>query len=261
MAVPSEPRFRQVALEASRVLSPSVRSILLRTVDGSGICWAGGQHVELMVPPESAGAPEAWCADAGWLDAVRATRHPFSIASPPDADAADRIELAIGTAEGDSVSALVQRLAPGVRLGMVGPLGAFTRSGLCDEPALFVATGTGVAPLRAMILADLRKRREGPPLALLFGCRREEDLLWHDELSALAAEHPRFRYAPTLTRPNGAWEGRRGRVQEHVSELARALGPVPVFVAGQSDMVADVRRVLEVDVGHPPERIRTEGYG
>lgn len=261
MPVPSEPRFWQVELEASRALSPTVRSLVLRTVDGAPMQWAGGQHVELMVPPESVGPPERWRADAPWLDAARATRHPFSIASPPEVDGASRLELAVGTSEGDSVSALVQRLPPGVRLGLVGPLGEFTRHGLCEEPALFVATGTGLAPLRAMILGDLRRRRAGPPLVLLFGCRYPQDLLWYDELTSLAHEHPRFRFEPTLTRPPSGWGGRRGRVQEHVEPLLRELGPVPVFAAGQSEMVADVTRVLERELDHPPDRIRTEQYG
>jgi CDP-4-dehydro-6-deoxyglucose reductase, E3 len=266
MPVPSEPRFREVELHASRALSPTVRSIVLRTVDGSELSWVGGQHVELLVPPGSAGEPGSWRCDPAWLEGVHATRHPFSIASPPDAGASDRIELAVGISEGDSVqgdsvSALVQGLRPGVRLGMVGPNGSFTRAGWWDEPAVFVATGTGVAPLRAMILADLRHRRQGPPMVLLFGCRTEEDLLWHAEFTALAAEHERFRYEPTLTRPGDGWKGRRGRVQEHVASLVREVGPVPVFAAGQAEMVADVRRVLASDLGHPPDRIRTEGYG
>ncbi|MFW6051093.1 MAG: oxidoreductase [Myxococcota bacterium] len=260
-AAPSDPQFRPMRLHRSRALSPTVRSVVLETADGSSLQWRGGQHVELLVPPETiAQAPERWRADPAWLEEVRATKHPYSIASAPDPEAPGRLELAVGTSEGDSTSALLQRLSPGAQLGMVGPLGDFTREGLRDEPALFVATGTGLAPLRAMILDDLSRGPRGPELVLLFGCRREEDLLWYDGFNDLARRHPRFRYEPTLSQPRPDWRGRRGYVQEHLPELVRAAGPVPVFVAGQPEMVADVLRLLEIDLGHPPDRILREQY-
>jgi CDP-4-dehydro-6-deoxyglucose reductase, E3 len=257
----SEAAFREVCIAATRPLSPNVAALELATADGSEIHWRSGQYVELLVPQGASEPPERWKGDRAWLEAARATRHPFSIASGPEVGAAGKVELAVGTGEGDSVSSLLKRLPPGVRLGMLGPMGDFTRAGRCDEPALFVAAGTGVAPLRAMILSELARSADGPPLALLFGARGEQDVLWYDEFRALEARHARFRYEPTLSRPGNGWAGRRGRVQEHISPLLDQLGQVPVFVAGQAEMVADVCRILEEELGHPPDRIRTERYG
>lgn len=261
-----EPQFRRMRLVSSRPLSPTVRAVRLETADGAPLEWLGGQHVELLVPPESiAEAPEEWRADPEWLEDVRASKHPFSIASAPDPDAPGQLELAVGTSalgtpEEDSVSALLQRLPDGAHLGMVGPLGEFTRRDFSGEPAVFVATGTGLAPLRAMIQEELWRRPDGPPLVLLFGCRGEEDRLWGDELEALAQRHPRFHYEPTLSKPGPGWRGRTGYVQDHLADIVRAAGTVPVFVSGLPEMVADVLRVLEIDLHHPPERILREQY-
>lgn len=260
-AAPSEPRFRRMRLRSSRALSPTVRSVILETLDGSDLQWQGGQHVELLLPDETlALAPEQWRADPQWLEEVKATKHPYSIASAPDRRAPGQVELAVGTSGEDSTSAVLQHLPEGVQMGMVGPLGNFTRAGLCDQPAVFVAAGTGVAPLRAMILAELARGESGPELVLLFGCRREADILWHDELAALAARYPRFHYEPSLSQPGPGWNGRRGYVQDHLADVVRQAGDVPVFVAGQPEMVADVLQVLEIELGHPPDRILREQY-
>ena len=59
-----------------------------------------------------------------------------------------------------------------------------------QHPALFVATGTGLAPIRA-ILAEEAREASGPPLVLLFGCRTTADVLWGDELRVWQRSCPR----------------------------------------------------------------------
>ena len=64
-------------------------------------------------------------------------------------------------------------LPEGSLLKLDGPHGFFTREGVTHQPALFVGTGTGVCPLRAMLQAELAAQ-SGPPLQLLFGVRHEQ---------------------------------------------------------------------------------------
>lgn len=244
--IPSE--RRELELVETSALSPSVRRFVWRSVDGRPFDFLAGQWMKLYLP--------------GGLD------RDYSIASPPrplDAPGSDRFELAITRVEGGPGSAALFALEPGARIACLGPNGLFVREDRHrDAPAVYVATGTGLAPLRAILLDELA-RAEPTPQWLLFGCRAEEDLLYRDELEALARRHPRFRYVPTLSRPTEDWEGRRGYVQTHLPALAAdlaALGGAPphYYVCGLTKMIDDVRRTLKETLGVDRRCIHTERY-
>jgi NAD(P)H-flavin reductase len=127
-----------------------------------------------------------------------------------------------------------------------------------------VATGTGVAPMRSMLRAAMAAGSSAP-VWLLLGVRHEEDLLYGDELRALASGHDFVRFEPTLSRPADGWTGRRGYVQTHVQELwtslATATGDRPhVYACGLERMVGSVRQLLRKDMGLPRELVHTERY-
>jgi NAD(P)H-flavin reductase len=123
-----------------------------------------------------------------------------------------------------------------------------------------VGTGTGVTPLRAMIHDELRRApASGPALTLLFGCRTEHDILYRDELEALAAAHPRFAYRYTLSRPEDGYAGLRGYVQGHLAGYC-ADPRTHVYVCGLSKMVTEVRRILKEEHAYDRKRIHTERY-
>lgn len=235
-----EIRPRDLELVRSEALSPTVRSLTLRTTDGAPLEWNPGQHLTLMRPD-------------------LAKPIPYSIASAPDARHPGQFEVAVGLG-GTVPVAFLEGLPLGSRFTMIGPSGSFTREALVDEPALLVGNGTGVAPLRAMIHAELRRRHEGPPLILLAGHRAETEILWGREFADLEREHARFRYVPTLSSPELSWSGRVGYVQDHVRELVAPLGNVPVFLCGTPQMISDVERFL-VESGHPPHLLLRERYG
>ena len=73
---------------------------------------------------------------------------------------------------------------------------------------LFVATGTGIAPIRSMLqhVFSLGTERR---LTLLFGARYASGLLYRKEFERLASEHQNFVFLPTLSRPDDIWSGRR----------------------------------------------------
>lgn len=138
-------------------------------------------------------------------------------------------------------------LKPGDEVDMSEPLGYFT----LRQPArrsVFVATGTGIAPFRSMLLDHLP--RTHPHITLLFGARCERGLLYRKELEQLAEQYEDFRFLPTISRPGESWKGRVGRVQTHLDE-ALALGTpgdlasVDVYICGLKEMVDDVRRELK----------------
>jgi CDP-4-dehydro-6-deoxyglucose reductase len=241
-----------VRLLSAESLSPSVRSMTFETVDGRPVGQQPGQWVNLFVDVP---APEA---PASRVE----LRRSYSIASEPEPGRASHLEIAVTLVDGGPVSALLHSLPLGSTVGMDGPWGVFTlERGDAAMPMVFVGTGTGVTPLRAMLRAELAARpTNGPPIVLLFGCRTPEDLLYRGEMEALARSSPRFTYVPTLSRAADSWPGKRGHVQQHLPGILAGLGQSHVFVCGLSKMVQDVRRLLKEDLGFDRKQIHTERY-
>jgi CDP-4-dehydro-6-deoxyglucose reductase len=237
----------------ARMLSPSVRALELRCTDGAPLGHQAGQWVNLHVPLTEASAP---------------VRRAYSVASAPKPAPSvllgaprdeGTFEIAVTRVQDGAASIALHALPVGALLGFDGPHGFFTREAERDEPALLVGTGTGLCPLRAMIEEEL-SRPEGPPIALLFGCRTEADRLWHEQLEALARAHTRFSLHVTLSRPAEGWQGLTGYVQAALPERARAMGSPLVYACGLSRMVQEVRRVLKDELGYDRKRIRSERY-
>jgi NAD(P)H-flavin reductase len=151
-------------------------------------------------------------------------------------------------------------MAVGGEVEADGPHGLFSAPEQ-DVPLLFVAAGTGLSPLRAMLQERL-PRAQGAPLGLLFGCRTPEDMLWRDELEGWVRAHSRFRLEVTLSRPPPDWPGRQGHVQAHVRSLLEAWqGPRPqVLICGLSGLVQDVRRVLKEELHYDRRAVHSERY-
>src|SRR6185295_15366255 len=119
-------------------------------------------------------------------------------------------------------------------------------------PLLLVGGGSGVVPLRSM----LRARTGDVSARLIYSARTHEDVIYSDELSKLGDD-----VVLTLTREqrNGV---RTGRVD---ADLLREAGFAPaddprIFVCGPTSFVEAVASAL-VDLGHAPERVRTERFG
>jgi ferredoxin-NADP reductase len=168
----------------------------------------------------------------------------YSIASPRDGN---RFELCLNRVEDGIVSPYLFDLKPGDEVELGEPLGYFTLRHP-GHRAVFIATGTGIAPFRSMLLDHLPKTK--PRITLLFGVRYERGLLYRDELERLQREYESFRFMPTITRPSETWTGRTGRVQAHLDE-ALALqsyedrSTIDVYICGLKEMVDDVRRELK----------------
>ena len=228
----------------SLVLSPSVRLLRFACGDGQPLGHVAGQWVNLHLR-------------VGETSLTRA----YSVASAPDPERPSEFELGITRVDGVRGSNFLHDLTPGAEREMDGPHGFFTREGLLEEPALFIGTGTGLCPLRAMIQQALRKP-QGAPLGLLFGGRREHDILWGQELQQLAGgSGGRLRYEVTLSRGSSSWGGRRGYVQEHLAAMLPADADRPhVFVCGLSPMIRAVRAALKADYGFDRKHIHSERY-
>jgi ferredoxin-NADP reductase len=240
-----KPETFEARLVAAKNLTPWVRELVLERVDGP-LLYDPGQWVNLVLP-----LPEG--------EAKRA----YSIASAPDGS--PRFEIAVTRVQDGPGSNFLHEIPLGTTLHAIGPHGLFTRAPDDVTPALFVATGTGVTPLRAMMQAALA-RGSTAPMWLLFGARYEEDILYREELEGWTRLHPNVRYAITLSRAADGWTGARGYVQSHVPalyhELAEASsGAAPhVYVCGLERMVKSVRELARGQLGVDRKHVHTERY-
>ncbi|MBM3724399.1 MAG: oxidoreductase [Acidobacteria bacterium] len=165
----------------------------------------------------------------------------YSIAAPPRGN---RLELCLNLVEGGRFSTFLFGLRPGDTVHVANILGTF----VWRQPSnsILVATGTGIAPMRAM-LGELGLRGWDREVHLIFGARYERGLLYRAEFEALAAREARFRFTPTVTRPGAEWTGRVGRVQPLLLEALSGteLARPHVYVCGLREMVDDVRAHLK----------------
>ena len=237
----STPRRHRLRLVTARPLSPSVRELSFAAI-GAPPQYRAGQSMNLYVPSASG----------------LVMRRPYSVASAPNSHG--RLDFAVTQVEGGPTSTTLHALMPGALIDGDGPnhghLGR--RDGERDLPLLMVATGSGLAPFRALLQEELA-RPSGPPIGLLFGCRTEADILWRNELAGWAATFARFHLTVTLSRPCSKWRGPTGWVQRHVIGAASTVAPALVLLCGLSPMTDAVERLLQ-DAGVPSAAIRSEAF-
>lgn len=191
------------------------------------------------------------------VDGIR-ERRPYSIASAPRQD--NRFDLCLNMLPAGRVSSWLFRLKPGDVVRFTGPFGFFTLREPPDPVSAFIATGTGIAPVRAM-LQQLRREHasRGFETWLIYGVRSEQDILYRDEFEKLAAEDSNLHFIPTLSRPQPGWKGHVGYVQQHVARYLQAKKQFHAYICGLRRMVQDVARELKL-MGYDPKCLSFEKY-
>jgi NAD(P)H-flavin reductase len=187
-------------------------------------------------------------------------RRPYSIAaSPEDARESNAIELLVGV-DADGRAGLHLPLDRGAAVQVEGPVGAFTfPEAVAERRAIFVAGGTGIAPLRAM----MRHALFGPPalqtVGLLYSARRPEEFAYEDEFRDLAARGI-IELRQTVTRAaESEWAGARGRIDRiALADLVHGADTL-CFVCGPAAMVDEIPKLL-TDLGVEREKIRIEEW-
>jgi NAD(P)H-flavin reductase len=229
-----------LTLPLAQVDAASVRQRLL-TIDISGHAfeYLAGQAVRI--------APHGG-----------ADRRPYSIACSPERAAEMRaIQLLIAMEGGAEDLDWARR---GALVDVDGPIGTFTFPASLDLPCvLFVAGGTGIAPVRAMLDHALRCH-PSRNLSLLYSTRRSDEFAFVDELR----EHERrgkLELHQTVTRDEStSWGGRRGRIgRDHFEAVLHEPASTLCFVCGPPSLVSDSAATLQ-ELGVPVGSIKTENW-
>jgi ferredoxin-NADP reductase len=210
--------------------------------------WPGhlaGQHVDVRLTAE---------------DGYQAQRS-YSIASAPEDE---RVVLTVERLEDGEVSPyLVEVLRPGDELELRGPIGGFfVWEESLGGPLVLVGGGSGVVPLRSMLRHWAAGGRT-VPVRLLYSSRSLQEVIYRDELLGYGADYESAEVRLALTRewPED-YTGHTGRID--LTLLAETAGPPEgqplIYVCGPNGFVEAAAGWL-VELGHAPERIRTERFG
>jgi len=229
-------------LERSQRLSELTRHLEFEMLNVSRFGFVAGQWMSFK---------------AATADGEEITRA-YSIASPPDDG--NRFALCLNRVQDGFMSNFLSDMKEGAEITCQGPFGDFIlRPPLRDT--IFIATGTGIAPFRSMLLWLLAdsSRHQGKEFWLVFGNRTENDIYYHSEFLKLAAEHPNFHYLPTLSRPSEDWQGLRGYVQEHVPAIVQNRADMHAYICGLEKMVRANRDLLK-SLGWDRKSILYEKY-
>ncbi len=186
---------------------------------------------------------------------------PFSIASAPEETARHGLlEFLVQTDREGSTSQFSALLQPGALVDVDGPLGSFT---FPDHPReqrfVFIAGGTGIAPLRSMLWHTLLAARGGH-LSLVYSGRAPEDLAYLREFQQLSSEG-KLALHQTVTRQScEGWSGKRGRIDAHGLKDLIDPGETVCFVCGPPALMGDIPPQLR-ELGVRDDQIRMERWG
>jgi ferredoxin-NADP reductase len=171
-------------------------------------------------------------------------RAPYSIASAPARGDDGVIELLVGADGTFGQPGLDPVTVVGQPLDVDGPIGTFgVPPAAAHAPLLLVAGGTGIAPLRTVLL-DRIPRLAAPRISLVYSARAVDEFAFGDELEALARDG-RLALHCTVTRDEpGAWPGRTGRIDDHLLAAAWPGDDAWSLVCGPAPFVSDVTAAL-----------------
>lgn len=235
-------RRRPWEIAENRDEGADTRTLVLRPVGHPGFAFEPGQFAWLLTGRSP----------------FRAQEHPLSFSSSAERAPGGEVELSI-KALGDWSSTAVPALAPGERVWLDGPFGAFTPGRDDRAPLVLVAGGVGVTPMRAILLT-LRDRGDRRTVVLIYATHDPSRAVFGRDLAELERDLD-LRVVRVHEAPPPGWTGERGFVTADV--LRRHVPGDPrrarFLVCGPAPMMDAMERVL-VDLGVPPSHVRTERF-
>jgi CDP-4-dehydro-6-deoxyglucose reductase len=179
----------------------------------------------------------------------------YSIANAPRPNGSISL-LVTRVPRGRTSSWIHSRLRIGDDVILSGPYGTFLDEPGSSAPALFLAAGSGLAPIRSLVEAAL-EAGDGRSLTLIHSARTEADVIDRERFDNWRRRHPNFRFLRTLTRAAG--DPPHGRIPPLLPTMYDALADHDVFIAGAAGFVADCAAAAEA-LGACPARIHTEAF-
>jgi len=219
-------------------LAPDVMALQLRLPANDRLQFLAGQYIDLLLPGN--------------------LRRSFSMANAPHDDAF--LQLHLRNYGGPFSQHVFGKMKERDILRLEGPFGIFFLREDSDKPIIFVASGTGFAPIKAMVEHALYKRLQRP-MTLYWGCRVRADLYMNELPERWEREHG-IRYVPVLSDalPDDNWTGRTGLVHRAVMEDFPDLAGYQVYACGAPVMVEAAQRDFTGQCGLPDDEFFSDSF-
>ena len=233
--VDEQPQLQPAAIRTATVLDAEfvardVAILRLRVAESDVLTFAAGQYVDLLMP--------------------NGGRRSFSIANPPSITGCRDLEFHIRHVPGGAFTdKLFAGLPAGMEISIEAPLGSFFLRE-SPRPAIMLASGTGYAPIRSILL-DLLPRLQERRIILYWGARKLEDIYKFDEAEQLAGDYSDFTFVPVLSEMGyvDGWRGRTGFVHRAVAQDFPDLSGWDVYACGTPLMVDAAQREFTAQHG------------
>jgi len=221
-------------------LADDVMALHLKLPANEKLVFLAGQYIEFLLK------------DGG--------RRSFSMANPPHD--ADLIQLHVRhVAGGQFTDHVFNKMKERDILRCEGPMGTFFLREDSEKPIVFVASGTGFAPIKAVIEHMFHKGIERP-MTLYWGGRRPKDLYMNELVTTWAADHAGFKYVPVMSeaQPEDNWSGRTGFVHRATMQDFPDLSGHQVYACGVPIMVDSARRDFIASCKLPEEEFFADTF-
>lgn len=196
--------------------------------------FRAGQYISIVVP---GAGPNG-----------RDLRRAYSIASEPEKRP---VELCVKIVDSGPGSNYLNNLRPGDQFRGYAPYGDFTYETPATRGVCFIATGTGIAPFRAMMLSKEFQMNLPVDALCILGIRDEEELLYKTELSdrifkSINGNSFCSKWIPCVSQPKREWAGFRGRVTDYLRSLGDSYPwkDTDYYLCGAGQMIDEVRAIL-----------------
>ncbi|WP_321356826.1 FAD-binding oxidoreductase [Pseudomonas extremaustralis] len=222
-------------LDSIERLTDDVLRIVLRTPPKSTLSYLAGQYIDVI--------------------GREGVRRSYSIANAAREDA--KLELHIRQVpEGVMSQYWFAEAQANDLLRLEGPLGTFCLRTSTTQNLVFMATGTGMAPVKAMLeaLAARPDSFGNKRIYVYWGGRTEGDLYWHPDFPTLG-----LTYRPVLSRACEQWAGAKGYVQQAVLAENLDLADTSVYACGSEAMIQTAREVL-TQAGLPLKHFHSDAF-
>ncbi len=213
-----------------RELTYDIRQFRFELKEPDRMSYVPGQYVQFFTPAYEGSEEEVYRA--------------YSISSETSDEGF--IELIIRLVpNGICTTYLFEHLKVGDPVKINGPYGDF-RLQDTDAPIVFIAGGSGMAPIKAM-LHQLAASGSGRQATYYFGVNTLRDLFFVEEMKGFEARLPHFRFVPVLARPDedGDWQGETGLVTEALGRSLKPGEPYEAYLCGSPGMIEATVAVLQ----------------
>lgn len=240
--LPAKTDINKALITEIREVAPDVKVLTLRLPPRHALKYEGGQYLEIIFPDEE--------------------RRSYSLATAPGAQGNWEFELHIRhTPGGRFTDHVFGSMQPREAVTICGPMGTFFLRKEGDKPIILLATGTGYAPIRALLLQALA---EGctRDIRLYWGGRTAADLYMAEEAADLAGEHTNLTFIPVLSQPlpTDGWQGRTGYITDAAAQDIADMSQVQVYACGSSAMVDSAQEMFTREHGLPDDEFFADAF-